>query len=115
MRTPEMPRAMTSARGARRGGNKMFRSSCQGRHRAHATRRKWLAAGLCAASFLMGQMVSGQEPVVAGPVAKGEAAEGNQPQSILNDYLAAKAGTAGSVGSALKPAAIQAVAELPLG
>ena len=53
-----------------------------------------------------------------------KAAEGNQPRTILNDYLAAKAAageldgssaaTTGRGEPSLKPAAIQAVAELPL-
>src|SRR5688500_17499834 len=82
-------------------------------------KRKWLAVGLCAASFVTGQMVWGQAPtgVAAAriaPVTMEKAAEENQPRTILNDYLAAKATAGGTSASGLKPAAIQAVAELPL-
>ena len=72
----------------------MFGSSCHRPHRAHEHKRKWLAAALCAASFVVGEVVWGQEAgngAGVAPVTMGDASQGNEPQTILNNYLAAKA------------------------
>jgi pilus assembly protein CpaC len=110
----------------------MSGSPCQARRRARSKGRQWWTAALCAASFVTGQLVWGEERQVASQKPPGAASDVDQPsgpQTILSEYLHAKAAsssvrseqqsslqpaTSGRGISGLKPAAIQVAAEVPL-
>jgi pilus assembly protein CpaC len=80
--------------------------------------RKWAAAGLCAASFLLGELLWGQQaaPGVLGEYPQATAGDG-QLKAINEETPPASQSTTGkssAPGASLRPTTVQAVLEVPV-